>query len=197
MTRKKESPVVAVLCGGSSAEAEVSRSSGHCVAEALRSSYANVSLLELDASIAELLGEVGAEVVFPILHGPPGEDGTLQGFLEVLRLPYVGSGVRASALAIDKVVSKQVFRAHGLPVARDLVVDRSEGSSSAVRRARDHLGDGLVVKPASQGSAVGVKSVPVCLRLSFPPSFIGLHPSTSVESADPPCAVLPTTPWHG
>ncbi len=147
---------MAVLCGGSSAEAEVSRASGRCVAEALGSTYANVSLLELDASVAELLGEAGAEVVFPILHGPPGEDGTLQGFLEVLRLPYVGSGVRASAIAIDKVVSKHVFRAHGLPVARDLVVDRSEGSACAVRRARDHLGERLVVKPVSQGSAVGV-----------------------------------------
>ncbi len=117
-------PRIAVVCGGSSAEAEVSRVSGRGVAEALRATYSDVVLLELDATIGKVLQDSGVEVVFPVLHGPPGEDGTFQGFLEILGLPYVGSGVRASACAMDKIVAKQLFREAGLPVARDMVVQR-------------------------------------------------------------------------
>lgn len=147
--------VIAVVCGGPSAEAEVSRSSGRCVADALRETYANVVLIELDRSIGERLRTVRARVVFPILHGPPGEDGTFQGFLEILGLPYVGCGVRASALAIDKVIARQVFQEHGLRVAAGIVVPRSDGPSAAARRVRETLGTDVVVKPSSQGSAVG------------------------------------------
>jgi D-alanine-D-alanine ligase len=80
-------PRIAVVCGGPSAEAEVSRMSGRGVADALRSTYSNVVLLELDTSIGEALRDGGVEVVFPVLHGPPGEDGTFQGFLEILGVP--------------------------------------------------------------------------------------------------------------
>lgn len=153
---KTEKPSVAVVCGGPSAEAEVSRVSGRGVAEALRATYANVITLELDKSIGEALKQAQVDVVFPVLHGPPGEDGTFQGFLEILGIPYVGSGVLSSACAMDKVVAKQIFRAYGLPVARDVVVHRGEGASQAVRRVLDLLGPDVVVKPSSQGSALGV-----------------------------------------
>jgi D-alanine-D-alanine ligase len=155
MPRKKK-PSIAVVCGGPAAEAEVSRVSGRGVAESLMATYENVTVLELDEAIGAHLREVGVDVVFPILHGPPGEDGTFQGLLDIVGIPYVGSGVLGSACAMDKIVAKQIFRANGLPVARDTVVNRSEGASRAASRVLDLLGPDLVVKPSSQGSALGV-----------------------------------------
>lgn len=148
--------MIAVVCGGPSAEAEVSRVSGKCVAEALRASYANVSLLELEEFVGGGLAADTFDVVFPAFHGPPGEDGTFQGFLEVLGIPYVGCAVAASACAMDKVIAKQLFRSRDLPLADDVVVYRSEGAAAGARRALDRLGKDVVVKPSSQGSALGV-----------------------------------------
>lgn len=153
---QRTTPVVAVVCGGSSAEVDISRVSGREVAEALRATYTNVLVIELNSQIGEALKNSHAEVVFPVLHGPPGEDGTFQGFLETIGLPYVGSGVRASACAMDKVVAKDLFRRAGLPVARDLVIDREEDLEVAARKIQKVLGADVVVKPLSQGSALGV-----------------------------------------
>ncbi|MFQ5743457.1 MAG: D-alanine--D-alanine ligase [Acidobacteriota bacterium] len=152
----KRSPSIAVVCGGPSAEAEVSRTTGRCIAEALGERYENVALLELEEFVARGLGQALADVVFPAFHGPPGEDGTFQGYLEILRVPYVGCGVLASACAMDKVVAKQIFRARGLPVAGEMVCYRSEGAAVAARRAVEALGSDVVIKPSSQGSALGV-----------------------------------------
>lgn len=150
-------PRIAIVCGGSSAEAEVSRISGRGVANALRSTYPNVVLLELDTNIGQALRDTGAEIVFPVLHGPPGEDGTFQGFLEVIGLPYVGSGVHASACAMDKIIAKHLFRDAGLPVARDIIIHRRVGVSSAAKHIWATLGSQVVVKPSRQGSALGVR----------------------------------------
>jgi D-alanine-D-alanine ligase len=155
MTRKAR-PTVAVVCGGPSAEAEVSRVSGRGVAEALRATYTTVLTLELDREIDLRLRESAVDVVFPVLHGPLGEDGSFQGLLEVLGLPYVGSGVAASACAMDKVIAKQLFRAYGVPVARDVVVHRADGAPGAAQRVLDSLSRSVVVKPSCQGSAIGV-----------------------------------------
>ena len=156
VTELKESPVVAVVCGGPSAEAEVSRVSGKCVAEALRASYANVSLMELEEFVVGGLGAELADVVFPTFHGPPGEDGTFQGFLEVQQIPYVGCDVTSSACAMDKVIAKQLFRSRDLPVADDVVVYKRDGAEVAAQRVADVLGKDVVIKPSSQGSALGV-----------------------------------------
>lgn len=153
---RKATPVVAVVCGGPSAEVDVSRVSGREVAEALRATYSNVVVIELNSQVGEALKNSDAEVVFPVLHGPPGEDGTFQGLLEIMGLPYVGSGVRASACAMDKVVAKDLFRRAGLPVARDLVVGREEDLKVAAQKVQNVLGADVVVKPLSQGSALGV-----------------------------------------
>jgi D-alanine-D-alanine ligase len=131
--------------------------SGRGVADALRATYAEVVLLELDARIGEALRDNQVEVVFPVLHGPPGEDGTFQGFLETLKLPYVGSGVHASACAMDKIVAKHLFRDVGIPVARDIIVERQAGASGAAQEVRESLGSAVVVKPSRQGSALGVR----------------------------------------
>ncbi len=149
-------PSIAVVCGGPSAETEVSRVSGRGVADALRATYSNVHILELNQSVGVALKKVKADVVFPVLHGPPGEDGTFQGFLEILGIPYVGSGVQASACAMDKIVAKQIFRAHRLPVARDMILHRKEKKSVVTKRIFDVLGSHVVVKPSRQGSAIGI-----------------------------------------
>jgi D-alanine-D-alanine ligase len=103
-----------------------------------------------------VLLELKPDVVFPILHGPPGEDGTVQGFLEILGIPYVGSDVHASANAMDKVISKQIFRRAGLPLIDDLVLLKSDGIAAGVKQIISQLGEYVVVKPARQGSALGV-----------------------------------------
>ena len=152
----KESPVVAVVCGGPSAEAEVSRVSGKCVAEALRTAYANVSLMELEEFVGGGLGAEFADVVFPTFHGPPGEDGTFQGFLEVQQIPYVGCDVTSSACAMDKVIAKQLFRSRDLPVADEVVVYKRDGADVGAQRVVNTLGQDVVIKPSSQGSGLGV-----------------------------------------
>jgi D-alanine-D-alanine ligase len=150
---------IAVLMGGPSAEAEVSRSSAAGVAAALARTFDDVRTLELDADCARALTAFAPDAVFPALHGPPGEDGTVQGLLELLGLAYVGSGVRASACAMDKVLSKHVFRSAGLPVADDQLVRRHENPERALERILDTLGPSVVVKPSRQGSALGVTLV--------------------------------------
>jgi D-alanine-D-alanine ligase len=148
---------VAVVQGGPSTEAEVSRASAHGVAKALEDAGHSVVRLELDARLAETLRTDGYDVVFPVVHGAVGEDGSLQGLLEVLDLPYVGSGVLASALAMHKRVARIHFERAGLPVARGVVLHRgAEHARTAARRARAEIGMSLVVKPSSHGSAIGV-----------------------------------------
>lgn len=147
---------IAVAAGGESPEAEVSRASGEMVAEALRGTFGHVEVVEPSRALVERLGAGQFDVVFPVLHGPLGEDGAFQGLLEIAHVAYVGSGVLASACALDKVVSKHIFRALGLPVANDVVIEAPTETPNALRAIRAHLGERVVVKPASQGSAIGV-----------------------------------------
>ncbi len=147
---------IAVVNGGQSAEAEVSRSSARGVIKALKENYEQVASIDLDPQLATSLQTFSADVVFPVLHGPPGEDGTFQGFLEILGYPYVGSDVQGSAFAMDKIVAKSIFREAGLPLARQTVVNKSDGAAAAVNQIVKEIGHNVVVKPASQGSALGV-----------------------------------------
>jgi D-alanine-D-alanine ligase len=150
---------IAVLNGGTSAEAEVSRVSARGVIEALRVNYDQVFDISLDEDFAAQLRACKPDVVFPVVHGSPGEDGTLQGFLEMLGYPYVGSDVHSSAVAMDKIIAKHVFRAAGLPLIEQLVVEQEQGISAAVDLILAQLGSYVVVKPARQGSALGVTLV--------------------------------------
>jgi D-alanine-D-alanine ligase len=158
VTAARRALSIAVVQGGPSAEAEVSRASAANVAGALLSAGHRVVRLELDAFIGESLRTGGYDVVFPAAHGAVGEDGCLQGVLEVLELPYVGSDVLASALAMHKRVARVLFRDAGLPVARGIVFGRGDRADAwaAAERARRELGARLVVKPSAQGSAIGV-----------------------------------------
>jgi len=151
---------VAVLMGGPSAEAAVSRVSAAGVAHALAAAGHQVSLLELDHACGRALLDLRPAVVFPALHGPPGEDGTVQGFLEMLGFPYVGSGVHGSVLAMDKNLAKYAFRGAGLPVAEDCLILPGTAIEDAAAQVRDTLGERVVVKPLRQGSAIGVTRLP-------------------------------------
>jgi len=160
---------IAVVSGGASIEAEVSRASARAVATALSEAGHHVTRLELDVWLAETLRTGGFDVVFPVAHGTLGEDGSLQGLLELLDLPYVGSGVLASALAMDKSMARKIFGLERLPVAPGVIARRPDGATEpeiaaaaleAVARARAEVGLRLVVKPSSQGSGVGVARFP-------------------------------------
>jgi D-alanine-D-alanine ligase len=147
---------VAVVAGGPSTEAEVSRTSGRAVHAALLESGFASELLELDAELAQRLFEGRFAVVFPTTHGALGEDGCLQGLLEVLSMPYVGSGVLASALAMSKPHAKAQLAKYGLPLADDALLRRGDDLLSALPELRGRLGGALAIKPASGGSAIGV-----------------------------------------
>jgi D-alanine-D-alanine ligase len=150
---------VAVVAGGPSTEANVSRTSARAVSAALAQVGHRVQVLELEPELAPRLLAGGYDVVFPVTHGPMGEDGCLQGLLEVLGLPYVGPAVLASALAASKPHAKVFFRRAGLPVAEHELVARGESSREAAARARAKLGRAVVVKPASGGSAIATTRI--------------------------------------
>ena len=141
---------IAVLMGGMSAEREVSLSSGKAVCAALEGLGYRVSAVDAGHDVAEQLRALRPDCVFNALHGRYGEDGCVQGVLEMLKTPYTHSGVLASALAMDKPLAKQVFAYHGLPCAEGVVVDKQG------LLAGDPLPRPYVVKPLNEGSSVGV-----------------------------------------
>ena len=146
----RTNPKVVVLMGGPSAEREVSLSSGRECATALRSEGYDVVELDAGPDLVQRLGDIAPDVVFNALHGRWGEDGCVQGVLEWLGLPYTHSGVLASALAMDKQRSKDVYRRHGLPVVDSILAPKDDV------RARHLMVLPYVVKPNSEGSSVGV-----------------------------------------
>jgi len=150
VTSSRTSPLVAVLMGGPSAEREVSLSSGAECAAALRGDGFDVVELDVGPELALRLAEIKPDVCFNALHGPGGEDGCVQGLLEWMRIPYTHSGVLASALAMDKTRSKEIYRAHGLPVCESVLATKSEVMAGHV------LPPPYVVKPNNEGSSVGV-----------------------------------------
>jgi D-alanine-D-alanine ligase len=141
---------VAVLMGGLSAEREVSLRSGEASARALEAEGFKVTRLDVDRKIGDTLAALRPDVAFNALHGRYGEDGVIQGVLEMLRIPYTHSGVLASALAMHKDRAKDVLRAAGVPLARGVAVDRREAASRHV------LPPPYVVKPVAEGSSFGV-----------------------------------------
>lgn len=151
---------VAVLAGGASAEADISRSSAAGIAGALAERGHDVATLEMDRELVDNLRAFAPDVAVPMLHGPPGEDGTVQGLLTMLELPFVGSDVRGCAVAMDKHVAKALFRAEGLPVAPDLLVPAASDPRAAAATVTERLGPRVVVKPLRQGSALGLTPLP-------------------------------------
>jgi D-alanine-D-alanine ligase len=150
---------VAVLMGGSSAEREISLLSGNGVLKALQSQGVDAHAFDpAERDLVELRRQ-GFARCFVALHGRHGEDGTVQGALELLGIPYTGSGVMASAIAMDKVMTKRVWIAEGLPTPRYLSLAAGELSRERVRTVPDELGLPLIVKPPHEGSSIGVTKV--------------------------------------
>ena len=148
---------IAVLCGGRSAEREVSLKSGAQVQEALRGMGHDVSAVDIDARTWDVLRDGGFDCVFNALHGRFGEDGTVQGMLELLGLPYTGCGVLASALCMDKARAAEMMRAAGLHVPEFEELEVKEGvAADVVERIASRYGLPLVVKPAREGSTIGL-----------------------------------------
>jgi len=156
---------VAVLLGGFSSERPVSLSSGKACADALENEGYQVTRVDVSRDVGAVLAEIKPDVAFNALHGPFGEDGTIQGILEYLGIPYTHSGVLASALAMNKEQAKKVAKASGIPVAESKVVNRF-----AVKN-KHPMKPPYVVKPVNEGSSFGV--VIVHEGQSHPPQVIG------------------------
>ena len=145
---------VAVLLGGWSAERDVSLRSGKACADALERRGYRVTRVDVARDIATALSDLKPDVALNMLHGRPGEDGVLQGVLEVLQIPYSHSGVLASAVAMNKQIAKTQMRAAGVPVPEGVVASRTEAAK------RHLLPPPYVIKPVAEGSSVGVFMVP-------------------------------------
>jgi D-alanine-D-alanine ligase len=141
---------IAVLAGGRSAERDVSLSSGRGVVKALREEGFDAHAIDPGDNPGQQLFEARPDAVFNALHGRFGEDGTVQGLLELMRIPYTHSGVLASALAMHKERTKDVYRAAGLPVVKSIVVDRRQAAAGHLMEPP------YVIKPVNEGSSVGI-----------------------------------------
>ncbi|HTY97615.1 MAG TPA: D-alanine--D-alanine ligase family protein [Solirubrobacteraceae bacterium] len=213
----RESPLrVAVLAGGRSSEHEVSLSSGRAVREGLLAGGHQVLWVEISREgewrcDGELLsptpghGLLGADVAFPVLHGPFGEDGTVQGMLETLAIPYVGSAVAASAVSLDKILFKELMSASGVPQVDFVGLSVSTGglgSGPSNAELLERLGLPVFVKPAHLGSSVGIVKVtaPEELDAAIEQGF-SHDERVIVEAAAPgrevECAVLGRLPGDG
>ncbi len=146
---------VAVLMGGWSAEREISLKSGQAVLAALQAQGVYAHGIDVGRDILQVLEQGGFDRAFVILHGRGGEDGVIQGALEILGLPYTGSGVMASALCMDKLMTKTVWLGAGLPTPGYAVLNEDCDFSAIVER----LGLPLIVKPALEGSSIGMSKV--------------------------------------
>ena len=143
---------VAVFMGGWSAERDVSLVSGAACAEALKRAGYSVTAIDVQRDVGSLLGRLfpKPDVVFNALHGRFGEDGCMQGLLDILNIPYTHSGLTASAVAMDKPMAKRLFKDVGIPVAEDMIATRDQVLSG------DVMEPPYVVKPSNEGSSVGI-----------------------------------------
>ncbi|MDP5190453.1 D-alanine--D-alanine ligase [Rheinheimera baltica] len=153
---------VAVMFGGNSAERDVSLRSGAAVLKALTDAGVDAFAFDPQQQALTELVEIGAERVFIVLHGRGGEDGTMQGALQLQGLPYTGSGVLGSALAMDKIRCKWLFQAQQLPTAPFAVVHSNDTDFAGVLAS---LGGKVMVKPANEGSSIGMSAASTAIEL--------------------------------
>lgn len=151
---------LALLSGGISSEREVSLSSGNQVYDALDKTKYDIRRYDPQTDLPKLVADAaGIDAALIILHGPYGEDGTVQGLLDLLGIPYQGAGVLGSALAMNKLVAKKLYESAGLPVAPYMVVDGRSGQTVDPQAVNDQLGFPVVIKPMEAGSSVGMSIV--------------------------------------
>ncbi len=152
----KKDAKIAVLMGGPSSEAEVSRRSGKNVFKALQNlGYKNAELIEVTENIAEVLKEKNIEIVYNAMHGKYGEDGCIQGMLEVMQIPYTGCGVLASSVCMNKEYTKNILKGAGIPLIKSVLVRKDEDYKDKIK----DLKYPFMLKPVSEGSSIGMYKV--------------------------------------
>jgi len=144
---------VGILCGGWSREREISLLTGNKVYQSLKRQGYDCVVIDLDRDFAQKILAAKIDCAFICLHGKPGEDGTIQGFLELAGIPYTGSGVLASALGMDKILTKAIFSFYQIPTPEYVVIEKDEDIEKGIKE----LGLPLVLKPRYEGSSIGVK----------------------------------------
>ncbi len=144
---------IGVLMGGRSAERDISLKSGEAVLAALKRQGYEAVAVDVDDRVAETVRSERVDIAFIALHGRGGEDGAIQGLLEVMRIPYTGSGIMASAIGMHKIMTKRLLLHHGVPTPRFSVVTRAEGNAKQLPFGFSYP---IVVKPATQGSTIGI-----------------------------------------
>jgi len=149
---KIQNKKIGVLCGGISSEREISLKSGKAVYDAIKKSGFKVVLIDVDKNIAKELIKQKIDVAYVTLHGPMGEDGTIQGMLEIMKIPYTGCGVFSSSASMDKIISKKLFEYANIPTPKWLEVNKKT-------KQTESLSYPVVIKPATQGSAIGISIV--------------------------------------
>lgn len=151
-----ENAKIAVLCGGPSSEAEVSRRSGKNVFTSLKNlGYKNAELIEVDENIAKTLREKNIEVVYNAMHGKYGEDGCIQGMLEVMQIPYTGCGVMASSVCMNKEYTKNILKGAGIPLIKSVLIRKGEDYKEKIKELKYPF----MLKPVSEGSSIGMYKV--------------------------------------
>ena len=164
---------VAVLMGGKSSEREVSLSTGRMILQALDPRKYDTASFDAIQLGTEAFGNPRPDVVLIALHGKYGEDGTVQGLLDLLEIPYVGSGVLASALAMDKIMARRILECEGIPVPKGIAVHRPFDMDALVKQVEREMGYPAVVKPNRQGSTIGLSiahsasELPAAVELAF------------------------------
>lgn len=150
---------IGVLMGGPSSEAEVSRRSGKNVLKALQNlGYKNAELIEVDENIAKTLRDKGIEVVYNAMHGLFGEDGCIQGMLEVMGIPYTGCGVMSSSVCMNKEFTKNILKGAGIPLIKSVLIRKGEDQSVVKEKVKE-LKYPFMLKPVSEGSSIGMYKV--------------------------------------
>ena len=157
IVRRLRKRKIGVLMGGWSSEREISLLSGQRVLESLKNQGFQSVGIDITRSFSDQIKQAKIDLAFVILHGRPGEDGTIQGYLDLLGIPYTGSGVTASAICIDKVITKMLFERVGIPTPDYVVIPSDSNVAAGVAEAEHKFGYPMIAKPRAEGSSVGLE----------------------------------------
>ncbi|MEO0082518.1 MAG: D-alanine--D-alanine ligase [candidate division WOR-3 bacterium] len=157
LVRRLRKRRIGVLMGGWSSEREVSLLSGQRVIQSLNDQGFHPVGIDITRNFAEQIAKAKIDIAFVILHGRPGEDGTIQGFLELKGIPYTGSGVTASAIGMDKLFTKMLFRQAGIPTPDFVAISTEEEIEPGLVEAEKQFGYPMIIKPRNEGSSVGIE----------------------------------------
>lgn len=164
--RELKTKRIGVIMGGWSSEREISLRSGENVYQSLKRQGFNVIKININRNFANQIINAKIDIAFVILHGKPGEDGTIQGFLELLGIPYTGSDVVASAIGMDKIITKRLFEYAGIPTPPYLFLPKQGSLRESIKIAPRKLGFPMILKPRAEGSSVG------CVVIDEPPQLL-------------------------